>query len=51
MRGQNNRSEHRVLLTSASGNLVIGVVIIIFAVFSSSRTIMLDVLFNFTYFL
>ena len=50
MRDQNNRSEHRVLLASASGNLVIGVVGIIFAVFSSSQAIMLDGLFNFTYF-
>jgi predicted Co/Zn/Cd cation transporter (cation efflux family) len=50
MRGQNSRSEHRVLLTSASGNLIIGVVGIIFAVISSSQVIMLDGLFNFTYF-
>ena len=50
MNDQNSRSEQRVLLTSASGNLVIGVVGIIFAVYSSSQAIMLDGLFNFTYF-
>jgi predicted Co/Zn/Cd cation transporter (cation efflux family) len=50
MNNQNSRSERQVLLISAVGNLVIGVVGILFAVFSSSQAIMLDALFNLTYF-
>jgi predicted Co/Zn/Cd cation transporter (cation efflux family) len=39
-----------VLLISAAGNLVIGLVGIFFAVLSRSQAIMLDALFNLTYF-
>jgi cation diffusion facilitator family transporter len=50
MNKQNSRSERQVLLISAAGNLFIGVVGILFAVFSSSQAIMLDAVFNLTYF-
>jgi cation diffusion facilitator family transporter len=50
MNDQNSRAEHQALLMSAAGNLVIGLVGIFFAVFSRSQAIMLDALFNLTYF-
>ena len=45
-----SRSEHRTLMISAGGNLLIGVVGIVFASFSKSQAILLDGLFNLTYF-
>jgi predicted Co/Zn/Cd cation transporter (cation efflux family) len=42
MNDQNSRSERQVLLISAAGNLIIGLVGILFAVFSRSQAIMLD---------
>ncbi len=42
MNDQNNRSERQVLLISAVGNLVVGVVGFLFAVLSSSQAILLD---------
>ena len=50
MNDQKSRSERQVLLISTVGNLVIGLVGILFAVFSRSQAIMLDGLFNLTYF-
>lgn len=50
MNEQTSRTERKVLLISAAGNLVIGVVGILFAVFSHSQAILLDGLFNLTYF-
>ena len=50
MDNQTSKSERQVLLISTVGNLFIGVVGIIFAVFSRSQAIMLDGLFNLTYF-
>ena len=50
MDNQTSKSERQVLLISTLGNLFIGVVGIIFAVFSRSQAIMLDGLFNLTYF-
>lgn len=41
--------ERRALLASSGGNLVIGIVGIVFAVFSSSQAILLDGLFNLIY--
>ena len=42
MNDQKSRSERQVLLISTVGNLVIGLVGILFAVFSRSQAIMLD---------
>jgi cation diffusion facilitator family transporter len=50
MNDHNSRSERQVLLISAVGNLVVGVVGFLFAVLSSSQAILLDALFNLTYF-
>ncbi len=50
MRDQNIRLETKVLLLSAGGNLVISIVGIVFAVISRSQAILLDALFNLTYF-
>ena len=50
MNEQTSRLERRVLLISATRNLVIGIVGILFAVFSHSQAILLDGLFNLTYF-
>ncbi len=47
---QEMRTERRVLLVSAGGNLIIGVVGVLVAVFSKSQAIMLDGLFNLSYF-
>lgn len=44
------RTERKVLLVSAAGNMVIGIVGILFAIFSRSQAILLDGLFNLTYF-
>lgn len=44
------RIERRYLLASASGNLLIGCVGLVFSVISSSQAILLDGLFNITYF-
>jgi cation diffusion facilitator family transporter len=46
-----SRTEHRALVISAAGNLIIGVVGIIFSIFSGSQAIMLDGLFNLSYFI
>ena len=43
-------TERRVLFVSAGGNLIIGVVGVLVAVFSKSQAIMLDGLFNLSYF-
>lgn len=50
MNDQKSRSERQVLLISVAGNLIIGVVGTIFSVISSSQAILLDGLFNLTYF-
>ena len=50
MNDKNSRTERQVLLMSAVGNLVIGIVGIIFAFFSRSQAILLDALFNLTYY-
>jgi len=44
------RTERKVLLVSAAGNMVIGIAGILFAIFSHSQAILLDGLFNLTYF-
>jgi len=44
------RTERKVLLVSAAGNMVIGGVGILFAIFSHSQAILLDGLFNLSYF-
>ena len=50
MRDENIRLETKVLVLSAGGNLVIGIMGIVFAVISRSQAILLDALFNLTYF-
>ena len=50
MNDRQSQPERQTLLISAAGNLLIGIVGIIFAVFSSSQAILLDALFNLTYF-
>ena len=50
MINKSSRVERQALLISAAGNLFIGVVGILFAVFSKSQAILLDGLFNLTYF-
>lgn len=50
MNNQQERAERKVLWVSAAGNLVIGCVGLIFSVISSSQAILLDGLFNLTYF-
>lgn len=50
MNRQQNPNERKYLLCSASGNLVIGIVGLTFSVITSSQAILLDGLFNLTYF-
>lgn len=50
MNNQNNRAERLVLWISAAGTLIIGCVGLTFSIISSSRAILLDGLFNLTYF-
>ena len=50
MNNQQNLSERNYLLYSAAGNLIIGIVGLTFSVISSSQAILLDGLFNLTYF-
>ena len=50
MKTQNNQLERKMLMISCMGNLMIGVVGPIFAVMSTSQAIMLDGIFNLTYF-
>lgn len=45
-----NKKERQVLWISAAGNLIIGCVGLVFSVISSSQAILLDGLFNLTYF-
>ena len=50
MNDRQSQPERQTLLISAAGNVLIGIVGIIFAIFSSSQAILLDALFNLTYF-
>ena len=50
MSAQNNHIERQGLRISVGGNLIIGIVGLVFAVFSKSQAIMLDGLFNLSYF-
>jgi cation diffusion facilitator family transporter len=50
MNNRYDKAERKVLLVSAAGNLIIGCVGLIFSIISSSQAILLDGLFNLTYF-